>query len=371
MLTVHPSIMLGSYLWDEDRVPSDEFDIRMEPLRATMVERGLAAMLIYGDAREHQALAYFTNFIPRMRWAMALFPAKGAPRLLASMSSRDMPAMRTMTWLPDVKSGWEWKWFEEFVAGLGGSGSLGTIGFELMTPLLFSQLDKTVAGKFALVSCDDVADAARRIQRPRELAIIRSATEIAGAAAAEIAARWTQSADLERAALAGERVARAMAAQDVRTLVSHDGERTLEPYAARFDERPSQLLAYVAIKYLGYWSESFVSLGAPLAARERATKAMDRLLSELRAGTAVDGLARRVAEISGPQHPALKGSFGHRIGLSPDEGRALTTTSSDNVEAGTAYALRTGGPDGAIASALVVVKANGSTDILLRSDPRE
>src|SRR6476661_7124118 len=102
MLTVHPSIMLGSYVWDEDRVPSDEFDIRMEPLRAAMQERGLSALLVYGDAREHQALAYFTNFIPRMRWAMALIPASGAPRLLASMSSRDIPAMRTMTWIPDV-----------------------------------------------------------------------------------------------------------------------------------------------------------------------------------------------------------------------------------------------------------------------------
>ena len=96
MLTVHPSIVLGSYLWDEERLPRDEFDIRMATIREAIAARGWAAAFVYGDAREHAALAFFSNFIPRMRWAMAMFPAKGEPRLLASMSSRDMPAMRTI-----------------------------------------------------------------------------------------------------------------------------------------------------------------------------------------------------------------------------------------------------------------------------------
>ena len=371
MLTVHPSIMLGSYLWDEDLVPSDEFDLRMAPLKSAMAERGLSAMLVYGDAREHQALAYFTNFIPRMRWAMALFPAKGAPRLLASMSSRDMPAMRTMTWVPDVKSGWEWKWFEEFAATLGDSGRIGSVGFELMTPLLFNQLDKTLSGHFSLVSCDDIADAARMVQRPREIAIIRKASEIARAASDAISAHWASGDDLETTALAGERVARSLAVQDVRTLVSRDGGRTLEPYAARFGDRPEKLLAYVAVKYLGYWAESFISTGASRDARERASRALDALIDGLEAHAPVGSLVRRVSELTGPQHPALQGSFGNRIGLSPNEGRALIAGSTETIVPGTTYALRVGSPDGAIASAMVVVKADGKHEILLRSDPKE
>ena len=371
MLTVHPSIMLGSYLWDEDLVPSDEFDLRMAPLKSAMAERGLSAMLVYGDAREHQALAYFTNFIPRMRWAIALFPAKGAPRLLASMSSRDMPAMRTMTWVPDVKSGWEWKWFEEFAATLGESGRIGSVGFDLMTPLLFNQLDKTLSTRFSLVACDDVGDAARSAQRPREIAIIRKASEIAGAAGDAIAAHWTSGDDLETAALAGERVARSLAVQDVRTLVSRDGGHTLEPYAARFDDRPEKLLAYVAVKYLGYWAETLVSVGAAQQSRGQASRALETLIDGLQAQAPVGPLARRVSELAGPQHPALQGSFGNRIGLSPNESRAIVASATDSVVPGTTYALRVGSPDGAIASAMVVVKADGKHEILLRSDPKE
>jgi hypothetical protein len=174
MLTTHPSIMLGSYLWDEDRLPRDEFDIRLAPLRDAMASNGWVAVLVYGDAREHQALAYFTNFIPRMRWALALMPAQGEPLLLASMSSRDMPAMRTLTWVADVKSGWEWKWFEEFCARPPALGTLATISFDLMTPLLFGQVENTIAGRFTLVEADEIAAAARSVHRPRVVGVVRT-----------------------------------------------------------------------------------------------------------------------------------------------------------------------------------------------------
>ena len=369
MLTVHPSIMLGSYLWDEDRLPADEFEIRLQPLHAAMRDRSLCAMLVYGDAREHQALAYFSNFIPRMRWAMALFPEHGAPRLLASMSSRDIPAMRTMTWLQDVKSGWEWKWFDEFAQGLEAPGAIGTVDFDLMTAPLYAQVEKTIADRFSLVGCDDVVAGARTRQRPREIAIIRSATDVVSVAASEISARWRAGADIERAALAGERAARSLAAQDVRTLVSRDGGCTLEPYAGRFEDRPARLLGYVAVKHLGYWSESFVSLGAPGDERRRASEGLDALIDGLVAEASSAQLARRVAETAGPQHGAFVNSFGHRIGLSLSEGGDISPQSQEPLVAGRTYALRVGGRNGAVASAMVVLKGDGR-ETLLRSDPQ-
>ena len=136
MHTVHPCIMLGSYVFDGDTTPDDEFDIRMKFLRDAMQQNGWAATLVYGDAREHQALAWLTNFIPRMRWAMALIPAKGEPRVLVSVTARDMPAMRTMTYVKEVFSGWEWKHFDSFIEKLPAGGKLATVGFDLITPLL-------------------------------------------------------------------------------------------------------------------------------------------------------------------------------------------------------------------------------------------
>lgn len=359
MLTMHPSIMLGSYVLDEDRLPRDEFDIRLAPLREKMARDGLAATLIYGDAREHEALAFFTNFISRMRWAMAIIPAQGEPRLLISMSSRDMPAMRTMTWIADVKSGWEWTWFDDYVARLPAPGKLATINFDQMTPLLFGQLSKSIAGKFDLVELDPLALAAREQHRPREIAMIRTAAKIAAKAGDEIAARWKAGDDIETAALAGERAARAQAAQDVRTLVSRDGGMTLQPYRASFADRPHSLLAYVAVKYMGYWGEAFVSDGP---AHARAGAALDGLLKRFKAGASVATLGVDAV------HPALAGSIGHRIGLSPVEGPALSADAT--LAANVVYALRTGaieGASGAIASAMAIARDDGSHEILSRS----
>ncbi len=373
MLTVHPSIILGSYLWDEERLPRDEFDIRMGAIREAMAQRGWSGVLLYGDAREHASLAWFTNFIPRMRWAMALIPAKGEPRLLASMSSRDIPAMRTMTWVPDVKTGWEWRWFDEWVATLGEGGTLGTIGLDLMTPLLFGSVEKTLADRFALEAADEIVDGARAAHRPREVAILREAADIARAAAGALKHAWAKGEDLETAALAGERMARERAVHDVRTLVSRDGGCTFQPYAAQFNDRPQHLLAYVAVKYLGHWADAYVESGAPQGLRAPVSAALDSLIAGMQAGAPVAGLASAAqAKLGGVLHPALTGLFGRRIGLSLNEGGEIGEGRSGLVQANTIYSLQAGSLDathgGAIASALVLTRAQGGPEVLLRSD---
>lgn len=370
MLTMHPSIMLGSYVLDEDRLPRDEFDIRLAPIREAMAREGIAATLVYGDARDHGALAFFTNFIPRMRWAMAIIPARGEPRLLISISSRDMPAMRTMTWIADVKSGWEWKWFDEYAATLPAGSKLATMDFDLMTPLLFGQLAKSLGDRATLVEFDDLATRARTHHRPREIALIREAARIASAAGADMAARWRAGDDVETAAVAGERAARSMAAQDVRTLVSRDNGLTLEPYRARFTDRPRDFLAYLAVKYRGYWGEAFISLPEGGEALSRANAGLDRALTSLRTSASIDALCADVVRVTGAGHPALGGSIGHRIGLSPREAPDLAPDGG-TITPRNAYALRIGAIDadnrGAIVSAMVLVRDDGAAEILSRA----
>src|ERR1700722_2977169 len=129
MRTVQPAIMIGSYGWDQDRLPRDEFDLRAAELNRLMDQNGWSAMLIHGDAEEHRLLAYYTNFVPRLRWAMALVPRRGEPRLLISMSARDMPGMKLSTWIADVHTGWDWPGgFDAWLAGLADEAKLGGLG---------------------------------------------------------------------------------------------------------------------------------------------------------------------------------------------------------------------------------------------------
>jgi Xaa-Pro aminopeptidase len=373
MRTVEPSIVIGSYGWDQDRVPRDEFQIRMDALNRTMDENGLKAMLIYGDMTEHSALAYFSNFTPRLRWGMALLPRQGDPRLLVSMSPRDLPAMRLMTWIADVHSGWNWQSaFEPWLAKLDADGAaeIGTVGFPMMRPPLFQSLQKSLGNRFHLQDAD-AAVAACRSARPRALSLVRAASGVVTLAADAFVQSWRGGKGAEAAALDAERHARLLAAQDVRTLASHDGGRTLVPFGGSFERAPGPLAGYIAVKHMGYWADMFVSEGAD-ALQARAQAGLDALLQAAAPGVTGAALHAKAIEALKPYslHPVLSESVGNRVGLSLDEGGALTSGSSHVLAPGDVYALRVGAHEaasgGAFASAMIAMTPKGY-DLLHRS----
>jgi Xaa-Pro aminopeptidase len=370
---MQPSIILGSYGWAQDRLPIDEFQLRVDDARQHMSRKGWKGLLIYGDAREHAALAYLTNFIPRMRWGMALLAADGDPRLLCSMSARDIPAMRSMTWIADVRSGWEWDnafdpWFAQF-----DGETLGTIGFDRMAFALGQSVRRSLGGRVQLERADDVLKIPRSAKRPRESSMMRRSCEVLDRAASAFVESWRLNRAPEIAAIDGERAARRMAAQDVRTLVSHDGGRTLVPFQGRFDTSPQPLAGYVAVKVQGYWADMFVAAGVQAQhVADRAEAALDALIAAIRPGVIVADARQRAIEALGPfkLHPVLCGSVGHRIGLSLHEGPEFDDRCRIILVEDGIYALQVGladPPSGyALRSAIVRNTARG-VEVLARS----
>jgi Xaa-Pro aminopeptidase len=367
MRTVQPSIMIGAYGWDQDRVPRDEFDIRLAALHRLMDAKGWKAAFIYGDAAEHSALAWFSNFTPRLRWGMALFPRQGEPRLLAAVTPRDLPATRLTTWVPDVQSGSDFaRAFDPWFAQMRPEGSvdISTVGFDLMRPPLYRSLQKSLGNRGRLHDADgDVATI--RTLRPRELSLIREAARVTQAATQAFVDAWQDRRSVEAAALAAERSARLMAAQDVRTLVSHDGGRTLVPLRGSFEAADGPLVGYVAVKHMGYWADAFVSAGAE-ALRQRTQAALDAAFRSAVPGAPARALhAAALAKLAPHSlHPVLGGSIGHRIGWSPDEGGVLTGDAAHTLAPGDVYTVQVGAHDpaagGALTSAMIAVTARGS-----------
>jgi Xaa-Pro aminopeptidase len=341
-----------------------------------MDANGWKAVLVYGDASEHSALAYFTNFIPRLRWGMALVPRDGEPRVLGAMSPRDVPAMKLMTWIPDLLSGWDWESaFDPWLAKLGGEGpiDIGSVGFELMRPPLLRSLEKSLGNRFRLHPAD-AAVAAARATRPRELSQLREACAVLKAAGEAFVDAWRNGKGIEAAALSAERRARLLAAQDVRTLVSFDGGRTLSPFRGSFDAVSRPLAGYLAVKHMGYWADTFVSAAdGPSVLPARTDAALDALLRAATPGTVVGVLhATAMAALAPyPLHPVLGGSVGHRIGLALDEGGALTQDAAHTLAPGDVYSLQLGAYDpaagGAFASAMVAVTA--AEPVILHRSP--
>jgi Xaa-Pro aminopeptidase len=380
MRTMQPSVTIGSYTWAQDRLPSDEFELRLTDPRAAMEQKSWPAVLVYGDVRDHSALAYLSNFIPRVRWGMALLPRSGDPRLLCAMSTRDLPAMRGLTWIADVRSGMgpEWvkafdPWFEPLKAGQ--PIELGTLGFDLMAPVLVQAVHRSLGEHFTLRRADDVLAVPPERKRPRELTMLRASCKLVEAAAKAFVDSWRNNGEPETAALDAERLARSLAAQDVRTLVSLDGGRTLVPFHGSFEKKSGPLVGYLAVKAMGYWTDLFVSADeSPTHASRHAEAALDDVIASMRPGVRAGDLYATAAAALAPLrlHPALGGSVGHGIGLSLNEhpefcADAETVLAEDGV-----YTLQVGtaGTEAGniLLSAIVRNAANGA-EVLLRSPP--
>jgi Xaa-Pro aminopeptidase len=382
MQTVQPCVTIGSYIWAQDRLPNDEFMLRLDELRAAMDRNGWPAVLVYGDVREHAALAFLSSFVPRVRWGLALLPRSGDARLLCAMSTRDLPAMRTLTWIADVRSGmgpeWE-KAFDPWFDGLNGDQAqkLGTLGFDIMAPVLHAAVRRSLGDRFALQRADDIVAIPARRKRPRELTMMRASCKLVEAAAKTFAESWRGNHEPETAALDAERAARSLAAQDVRTLVSLDGGRTLVPFQGRFDKCEGPLVGYLAVKVVGYWADMFVTVddGSITTAARQTAAALDAIIADMRPGMRIDALHAKALDALAPYklHPVLGGSIGHGIGLSLHEGPEFqASTDATLVEEGV-YTLQVGAADAkagnALMSAIVRVAAK-RTEVLVRSRPR-
>jgi Xaa-Pro aminopeptidase len=376
---MQPCVTIGSYTWAQDRLPADEFSLRLDELRRAMARHGWRAVLAYGDVREHAALAYLSNFIPRVRWGMALLPRDGDARLLCAMSTRDLPAMRTLTWIADVRSGMgpEWDkafdpWFERFH---GDPAQFGTLGFDLMAPVLHDAVRRSLGERFVLRRADDVVAVPPQRKRPRELTLLRACCKLVQDAAQVFADSWRQkSGEPETAALDAERFARSRAAQDVRTLISLDGGRTLVPFQGRFEKTAGPLVGYLAVKLMGYWSDLFVTVdeGEPSPARRRVETELDALIATMRPGLRAGELhAEAIAALAPwPLHPALSHSVGHGIGLSLNEAPELRAGADATLVEDGVYTVQLGAADGqagnVLLSAIVRTRANGA-EVLARS----
>jgi Xaa-Pro aminopeptidase len=386
MQTMQPSVTIGSYTWAQDRLPYDEFTLRLDEVRAAMDRHGWPAVLVYGDVREHAALAYLSNFIPRVRWGMALLPRSGDARLLCAMSTRDLPAMRTLTWIADVRSGMgpEWEkafdpWFEQFKGewAMDRDMDLGTLGFDLMAPVLNDAVLRSLDGRFSLRRADDVLAVPPLRKRPRELTMMRASCKLLQTAAGAFVENWRVSGEPETAALEAERLARSLAAQDVRTLISLDGGRTLVPYQGRFEKTSGPLVGYLAVKVMGYWADLFVTADdRGTSASRHAEAALDALVAAMRPGARAGELHAKAIDALAPFafHPALSGSVGHGIGLSLNEQPEFRAgADAALVEAGI-YSLQIGIADaeaGNVMLSAVVRNAAKGAEVLVRSPTKQ
>ncbi len=377
MLTMHPTLLVGFYDWDPERIPKGEFLDRIQALWKQLSDATCSGAIVYGDSRNHAELAYLSNFTPKLGPALLLVPRDGEPTLLVSGAPNMLPAASRMTWIEKLQplrdAG---KTIIQWLNASTGSGQTtprqraALIGGEYMRSALHRSLIEALGKEEVqnpLIEATVSLRTLMRHKRPRELAIIGEASAILKAATAALAEAKRSGAGVTKAIEEAERVANRLGAQDVRTLFSLDGGRTLRPFELPIAFAVDPLQAYIAIRHAGYWVEGFVALAAsqhPVLAK--AADALRAVIAMAKAGARCCDLARLAAETIRPyrEHAMTTGNIGNAIGISLEEEPRLLADSEEVLEAGCVYTVRVGASDGqehhAIVSAMVSVHQQGN-----------
>jgi len=350
-------LLIGPSDWDQDRAPKAAFDARIAALWAGFPDATQA--IVFGSAARHAELAYLTNFVPKLEPGIALLSRDGSQKLLFGGGPNMMGAMKPLT----------------FIADMAPLNALGKLVAGWKSPLLVgggamsSAVRKTIDDATGSTAQDATGHVQRLMRRksPDELACIRDACGILDNVVRVMRDALRGGHGAATALLAGERAAIDHRVQDIRTLFSLDGGRTLRPFETIDDRRTDPLQVYVAVRKFNYWAEGFACLSNEAQpAASLAALLLDNALSALKPGVPVAQLSKILA-VGAPyrHHPVIEGAFATPIGLS-----LLDAPTTPTFESGEVYSVRAGLTDGndqhAILSAMIAVRDDG-TDVLWRS----
>jgi len=378
MHTMNTALLVGPYDWDEALIPRAEFEGRIAAATRMVTQRGHVGLIVHGAAEENGALAYLTGFTPKLGSGFALV-APGKPiRIICPGSSHMMESAKRLTWVEDLKPLRDIgkdiaSWVGEIATPGNGPASIGIWGAASLAGGLHGRIMGAVKDVARVEDADIALDSLRRRKSPRERELMLRAARALAAAADALAKAKRDGAGARSAAIAAQRSAYALGAQDARVLASGSNGGAPLPLDGIEDRKLDPLLAYVTVRFAGYWADGFVTLGgAPGGAMARTNDALRAVIAAARPGVSGNDLAAAAQGKLGPyrRHKALPAGIGSSIGLSLKESPDFNEDREARLEDGGVYSLQVGasgeGTDNALASAVIAIE-NGAAQALWRS----
>jgi len=374
LLTMHSTLLIGPYDWQPERLPKSEFLARIQALWKKISDPTCSAVIVYGDSCNHAELAYLSNFVPKLGPAMMFISREGEPKLLVSGAPNMLPAARRLTWIEGVEPVRDAG--KTIARWLNGGIDSDPATARRRAALIGGDYMRSAFHRPFIESFDhenlpvDATPWLRKLmgcKSPRELAFIREGCAILDAATKALAQAKRAGAGITAAVLDAERAANHLGVQDVRTLFSVDGGRTLRPFEEPIDSTVDPLQAYIAVRHVGYWVEGFISLAASQHfVVVKAADALKTVIAKATAGRKCSDLVSLAAERIRPydSHTINAGNIGNGMGLSLEEEPKLSPNNEEGLEAGGVYTLRVGVSDRqehhGIVSAMVAVHQDGN-----------
>jgi Xaa-Pro aminopeptidase len=374
MRTMHSVVKRGALYWDRALLPMEAYRARLARLQAEIVAAGDDAWLMMGDVERHGPVVYATNFMPRVRSALAFVPREGEPILLANISTRDIPAARTITFVEDIRAfGKISKDLLTLLEERAGQGvRIGTCGVSAAMPFPEWKIIAQTRPDIIWSERDAQLARLRAHKDAQETAAVRRAAAIAQAALDKAGDSLRAGASLRAAAADIERLCRAQGAEDARLLVAcgEQAGRALRPPYDQTLANGDIVLVFLAVQNQRYWAEAArtFSIGPARADSQalyaRCADALDAMRAACKAGAPARDLAATGQAVLGDlAASATLYGLGGAIGLDHEEGARLTPTSTARLNAGETLALRVIAHDGRAGAALAQTVQVGETGV--------
>jgi Xaa-Pro aminopeptidase len=383
MRTMHSVVKRGALYWDRTLLPPQGYEARIARLQAQIAAAGDDAWLMMGDVERHGPVVYATNFMPRVRSALALVPRQGAPVLLANISTRDIPAARTITFVEDIRA--FGKISKDLLALMTerfpSAARIGLCGVSAAMPHPEWEIIAQARPDIVWSARDDELATLRTVKDPQEIAAVARASAIAAEALAHADKALRAGMNLRAAMAELERMCRTRGAEDALLLAACGAQAgvALRPAHDQTLNAGDCALIFAAVQNQRYWGEAArtVHIGAPapksVELHARCARALEAMRAACREGARASDVARAAHDALGAlARSAELYGFGGGIGLDHEEGARIALDDSSQLRAGQTLALRVIAHEGGTGAALaqtVCVRENDAQPLNPAPEP--
>lgn len=361
MLTMHPVLQVGAYDFAPNPLGLEEFQERLDRLRAVMADNQWSHVLVFGSIPDFAMLTYLTNFTPRLAPAMALIPLQGELRLLSFVGGRMVDAASQTTWVEKVQTVKDiGETLPQLLQVTSAPGRVALAEFDNLRSEIFSQIS-AIPQIEAAVDGTAALRELRRQKSPTEITLIQSACSILSNAVKSMREKFAAGRDGASCILAAESAALQSGAQDVRILYNPVGGVDLRPLQIFTNQPASAMTAYIAVKYRGYWAGGFSSV----IEKDITSAALTAMIDKAKPGvTKADLKAARDAVLGNySQHPLVENSLCQGMGVAIEEQPAMTNIGTAELMDGDVCSLQVGyhtEENGyVLGSAMILIEENG------------
>ena len=351
MQTLQPTLRLGRDVWDRTNMPVEEFQDRVEKMRAEMRRAEIDVLLLYGNGLDGCGYpTYLSNYTPKLPFAaLVLLPREGEPVLMFQGSTRGRSAAQATTWIEDTRPCWDIA--DTCIAALAEknllSATVGLAGVRRMMP--YDQWRKVSAelARADLKDAEPFVDRLRAIKSPREMAQIRRAWQIPYRSLNDLHTRRFEIMKESLVTAHLMREARMQGAEDVRVLIGRPRESgwAFRPPEDRAIAEGETVFVHLGASWERYWSEAIRTYCAEsgnleVHGDEAQEKQFQSILAWLEPG-------RTIAEFAGMAASSIMQPYGlgHSIGNTPTEPPMLSADNQTRIEPGMCFSVRLALPD--------------------------